>query len=57
MSICELCHRTKPKDDLGWDLIWQSYICPDCQLKTKRDKLAITDVKGGHYAEGRPDPR
>ncbi len=55
--VCELCHRSKPKDDLGWDIIFQSYVCPDCQLKAKRDKLVLSDVRGGHYAEGRPDPR
>lgn len=55
--VCELCYQPKPNDDLGWDLIFQSFVCPGCQLKMKRDNLTASNARGGQYAEGKRDPR
>lgn len=55
---CEFCYRTEDRDDLpaGWDLVWQSCVCPECIARVGRDG-GYSVVKGGAYADGRPDPR
>lgn len=56
--VCEFCHRQSNRMELppGWDLVLQSAVCPDCQRKVARDG-GYAVVKGGAYADGRPDPR
>ena len=56
--VCEFCFRHSNRNQLppGWDLVWQSAVCPRCQKQVTRDgSYAI--VKGGAYAKGRSDPR
>lgn len=59
--VCHYCHKESegPEMPEGWDLIFQSYVCGDCLARAKhehpRDWLHV--VKGGEYAEGKPDPR
>lgn len=55
--ICEFCYRPAPEDTekAGWDLVWQSFVCPGCQLLVARDG-GYAVVKCGAYA-GIPDPR
>jgi hypothetical protein len=57
--VCELCHRQSNRKTLpaGWDLCWQSAICPACQRKAIRDGIALPNCRGGQYAKGKPDPR
>ena len=57
--VCELCHRQSNRKTLpdGWDLCWQSAICPSCQRKAIRDGIALPNCMGGQYANGKPDPR
>lgn len=57
MTICEFCYKRAPKDTLnaGWDIVFQSFVCPECQLRVKNDG-GYAIVKCGAYAT-RPDPR
>jgi len=59
MGVCELCFRKAPEGDLpaDWDIIWQSLVCPECQKRAKQEGKDIPHMKGGCYADGRPDPR
>lgn len=56
--VCEFCHETTPGDVLPpeWDWVFQSAVCPSCRVKVQADG-GYHVVKGGAYAEGRPDPR
>jgi hypothetical protein len=57
--VCELCYRQSNRKTLpaGWDLCWQSAICPACQRKAIGDGIALPNCRGGQYAKGKPDPR
>lgn len=59
-AVCEYCHReaVNPVDD-GWDLIWLCWLCPECQARAEREHGTgyLPFVRGGEYADGRPDPR
>ena len=55
--ICEFCYKTSDESKLpkGWDFVWQSAVCPECQQKVATDG-GYAVVKGGTYATI-PDPR
>lgn len=57
---CEYCFRqTDDPERDGWDLIYQSYLCPACIEMAIQDegKHWLFQTKGGVYAFGRIDPR
>ncbi len=56
--VCEFCYVCVMDGDLpkGWDLVWQSAVCPSCQERVKRDG-GYMKVGGGAYSEERTDPR
>ena len=56
--ICEFCFRKAYTNVLprGWDLVWQSAVCPKCVERVKEDG-GYAVVKGGAYANGKRDPR
>lgn len=56
--VCEFCYRIFKGEILadGWDLIWQSAVCPDCQKRVQEDG-GYHVVKGGAYAGRKRDPR
>jgi len=58
MWVCEFCFETSHANILpsGWDLVWQSAVCPICQKRVDRDG-GYHRVKGGAYAGYRNDPR
>jgi hypothetical protein len=55
--VCHYCHveisGAFPRE---WELVWQSPVCPGCWKRVPGDG-GIAVVKGGAYADGRPDPR
>lgn len=55
--ICEFCYRQHHETEwpAGWDLVWQSAVCPECQRRVAADG-GYGVVKGGSYATT-PDPR
>ncbi len=55
--ICEFCYQLVLRGPLppGWDLVYQSAVCPECWARVQQDG-GIAVVKGGAYAQG-PDPR
>ena len=56
--ICEFCFLQNTDAILpeGWDLVWQSPVCPSCRERVANDG-GYAVVKGGAYAGGKPDPR
>jgi hypothetical protein len=56
--VCEFCFRKSFKSLLprNWDLVWQCAVCPRCQLRVAQHG-GYTVVKGGAFADGKPDPR
>jgi hypothetical protein len=58
---CEYCHRQVESRPIpkGWEFTWQSTICPECLARAKREHPDDWPrvVKGGEYANGKPDPR
>ena len=56
--VCEFCFKQSNHFMLpaGWDLVWQSAVCPDCQNRVANDGGYFV-VKGGAYAGTRRDPR
>jgi predicted amidophosphoribosyltransferase len=59
--ICELCYTEAPIKDgkvtENWDLVFQSFICPNCQKKAEAEGKPLAHCVGGCYANGKPDPR
>ncbi len=56
--ICELCYREQDKAKAHtWKLILQSFFCPLCYERGIEEIGGIHGLRGGCYAEGRPDPR
>jgi hypothetical protein len=59
--MCEYCYIEVVADTMPeeWDLIFQSYLCPTCIARAKKehphDWLYV--VKCGEYSNGKPDPR
>lgn len=55
---CEACYTQAPSPvPQDWALVLQSYVCPACQKRAKALALPLTRLRGGQYANGRPDPR
>lgn len=56
--VCEFCFACLLDGNLpeDWALVWQSAVCPSCQIKVKRDG-GYFFVNGGAYADDRTDPR
>ncbi len=56
--VCEFCFKQSNHNILpsGWDLVWQSAVCPNCQKRVANDGGYFV-VKGGAYAGTRRDPR
>jgi hypothetical protein len=57
--ICEYCHRAAAEGTNAWSFIWQCYVCPECteRATAEHGEGFVNIVKGGEYADGRPDPR
>lgn len=54
--ICELCFKPANGDlPDSWDLVWQSAVCPDCQVKVASHG-GYGKVVGGEFAYAK-DPR
>jgi len=56
--ICEFCFKKSYQNILPrkWDWAWQSAVCPSCRERVQKDG-GYHIVKGGAYANGKPDPR
>ena len=56
--VCEFCFKQSNDNILpiGWDIVWQVAVCPDCQKRVAKDGGYLM-VKGGAYAGDIPDPR
>lgn len=55
---CEACYTQAPNPvPVTWELVFQSLVCPDCQKRAKAEGVAWGHLKGGQYANGKPDPR
>lgn len=59
MKICELCYKEAPPGPIpcSWDIIFQSLVCEDCQIRAADEGKPIALMTGGYYANGKPDPR
>ncbi len=57
--VCEACYRTTNATILptGWELVWQSAICPKCAREATITKIGFANLRGGQYAGRRRDPR
>lgn len=57
--VCEACYRTSNATILptGWELVWQSAICPKCAREATITKIGFANLRGGQYAGRRRDPR
>jgi len=42
---------------LGWELIWDGCVCPECMMKLKPINGWFHLVNGGAFSGGKPDPR
>lgn len=55
---CEACYTQAPNPvPVTWELIYQSLVCPDCQRRAKAEMIGLANLRGGQYANGKPDPR
>jgi hypothetical protein len=57
--VCEMCFKKTNRKILpvGWDLIWQSAICPACLVKLSKIPNWQATVPGGYFSKGKKDPR